>query len=238
MFGWANKRSNREEQNMYPTFRVASKHPPQFKKTAPPALGINVNHAKSRPPKTITYTSPTSSVDRDEKHFETRNDNTPRVKEPTTRYVSMDDQRDTAKSYKNISNQSLARLEKLDPSHPMVAGRSRASHRTLALDLKNNDNSFQIVASLIVDRFEEQLSNDEIKGIQVTAGDMYHLERIVPDKKRFIDAIKYRAKNCPENSSKPIHVVTRQCHALGLDRKGENNLLFAPIGSYFELSVS
>jgi len=236
MFGWKNKRSNGKEQNMDPTFHVASKHPPQFKKTAPAALGIKVNHANSRPPNTITYSSPTSSVNRDENHFETRNDATRRVNESTTRYVSMDDQRDTAKSYKNISNQSLARLEKLDPSHPMVAGRSRASHRTLALDLKSNDNSFQIVANLIVDRFEEQLSNDAIKGIHVTAGDMYHLERIVPDKKRFIDAIKYRFTNCPDNSSKPIHVVTRQCHALGLDRKEAKNLLFAPIGSYFELS--
>mmetsp|Transcript_27253 Transcript_27253/g.74583 ORF Transcript_27253/g.74583 Transcript_27253/m.74583 type:complete len:615 (-) Transcript_27253:1571-3415(-) len=239
MFGLKSKRRNVEERNKDPTFPVKSKVA-HSKKTAPSQLGITINHAGqnciSRPPQTITYISPTSSVNGDRNHFDTRNDNTHRMKEPTTGYMSMDNEREAAKTYKNISNQSLARLEKLDPSHPMVAGRSRASHRTLALDLKHNDNSFQIVASLIVDRFGEQMSSDGTKRIRITAGDMYHLERVVPDKMSFIEAAKYRFKNCPQDSTKQIHVVTRQCHILGLDRDGEENLLYAPIGSYFELS--
>eukprot|EP00536_Pseudo-nitzschia_multiseries_P004666 jgi/Psemu1/64722/estExt_Genemark1.C_790037 len=229
------------EQNENPTFSVPSKLA-QGKKMAPSQLGITINHAShngiSRPPQTISYISPTSSVNEDRHHFDARNDTTPRATEPRTGYISMDNEREGAQTYKNISNQSLARLQKLDPSHPMVAGRSRASHRTQALDLKNNDNSFQIVASLIVDRFEEHLSNDETKRIRVTAGDMYHLERVIPDKKSFIDAVQYRFNNCPETSTKQLHVLTRQCHTLGLDREGEDNLLFAPIGSYFELSES
>ena len=242
MFRWASTRANEDGQNMEPTFRVQSKHPAQSKKTAPSPLGVNINHTNQngmlRPPQTITYVSPTSAEDRNGNYFETR-DVQPQMQESSARYVSMDDEREApATSYQDISNQSLARLEKLDPSHPMVSGRSRTSQRAPALDLKHNDDSFQIVASLIVDRFEDHLSNRETKSIRITAGDTYHMERVVPDKKQFIDAVKYRIQNCPENSSKQIHKVTRQCHVLGLDRKGESNLLFAPIGSHFELTVS
>ena len=254
MFGWANRRANEEEQNADPNFRIPSKYAsnkgdhllqaqPQNKIGLASPLGININHTNqngvSRPPNTISYISPTSSRDGDQVQFESRTDNTQRMEEPTSRYTSMHNQRDAApRSYKDISTQSLARLEKLDPAHPMVASRSRATHRTQALDLKHSDNSFHVVASLIVDRFQDHLSNENISSIRVTAGDMYHMNRVVPDKKGFIEAVQYRFMSCPEDSSKPIHLVTRQCHALGLDRKGEHNLLYAPIGSNFEISVS
>ena len=207
-------------------------------------FGININphsqNGMSRPPNTITYVSPPSSPRASRNDFEERVDNTEREREPTSAYASMDNQRDdTAYSYKNISDNSLARLKQLDPAHPIVAGNSRAgSQRTQALDLKNNDNAFHIVASLIVDRFDEQLTNGKTKSIRVKAGDMYHMERVVPDKKSFIEAVQYRVINCPQDSTKPIHEVTRRCKALGLAKKGKNNLLYAPIGSIFEISVS
>ena len=207
-------------------------------------FGINIHlksqNSASRPPNTITYVSPPSSPRVTRENFGERTDVDERAREPTSRYTSMDNQRDDmAYSYKDISDNSLARLKKLDPAHPMIAGRSHASSTpTQALDLKHNDNAFHIVATLLVDRFEEQLLDKNTKSIRVKAGDMYHMERVVPDKDTFIEAVQFRVINCPENSTASIHELTRRCQALGLHRKGKDNLLHAPIGSIYEISVS
>jgi hypothetical protein len=209
---------------------------PNSKKGLVSRFGINI-----RPPvNTITYVSPPSSPTPARNAFEERTDNNERERELVSEYAAMDNQRDDMSySYKNISDDSLARLKQLDPAHPMLSSKSRASSiRTQALDLKHNDNAFHIVASLIVDRFEEQMSTENSKSIMIKAGDMYHMERVIPDKKSFIEAVQYRVINCPQDSTKPIHDVTRRCQALGLDRKGKANLLYAPIGSVFEVSVS
>lgn len=205
-------------------------------------FGINVHlknkNGVSRPPNTITYVSPPSSPRATRDHFVERDDADERAREPTSGYASMDNQRDdTGYSYKDISDNSLARLKKLDPAHPMIAGRSQASSsRTQALDLKHNDNAFHIVASLLVERFEEQLFDKNTNSIRVKAADMYHMERVVPDKATFIEAVQYRVINCPQGSTKSIHELTRRCQALGLHRKGKDNLLHAPIGSIYEIS--
>jgi len=219
--------SNEEEQLKHDT-------QPNNKKGLVSRFGINI-----RPPvNTITYVSPPSSPTPARNAFQERTDNSEREREVVSEYAAMDNQRDdTAYSYKNISDNSLARLKQLDPAHPMLSSKSRASStRTQALDLKHNDNAFHIVASLIVDRFEEQLSTGNSKSIRIKAGDMYHMERVIPDKKSFIEAVQYRVINCPQDSTKPIHEVTRRCQGLGLGRKGKANLLYAPIGSVFEVS--
>mmetsp|Transcript_8971 Transcript_8971/g.21898 ORF Transcript_8971/g.21898 Transcript_8971/m.21898 type:complete len:535 (+) Transcript_8971:87-1691(+) len=207
-------------------------------------FGINVHlksqNATSRPPNTITYVSPPSSPRATREHFIERTDADERAHEPTSAYASMDNQRDDISySYKDISDNSLAHLKKLDPAHPMIAGHSQAStsrSQTQALNLKHNDDAFHIVAKLLVDRFEEQLSDKNTKSIRVKAGDMYHIERVVPDKAAFIDAVQFRVKNCPENSTKSIHELTRRCEALGLHRSEKKNLLYAPIGSIYYIS--
>ena len=215
------------------------------KKGSTSKFGINVHlksqNGNSRPPNTITYVSPPSSPRATRENFGERTDADERGREPIAIYTSMDNHRDDmAYSYKDISENSLARLKKLDPAHPMIAGRSQASASTptQALDLKHNDNAFHIVAKLLVDRFEEQLSDKNTKSIRVKAGDMYHMERVVPDKATFIEAVQYRVANCPETSTKKIHDLTRRCQALGLHRKAKDNLLYAPIGSIYEISVS
>ena len=229
----------REEEHLQHTSNKGDHLLKQGRKGQVSKFGVNVHPSQngaSRPPNTITYVSPPSSPRHTREHFEERVDRDERAREPISEYAAMDNQRDDmAYSYKDISDNSLARLKKLDPSHPMVANKSHASS---ALDLKNNDNAFHIVASLIVDRFEEQLSNRNTKNIKIKASDMYHLERVVPDKQLFVEAVQYRVINCPQNSTKPIHEVTRRCQALGLHRKGKSNLLYAPIGSIFEISVS
>lgn len=235
MFGWINRNANEAEQNVDPGFRYKGK-----KGLASP-LSININNtkhqsSKTRPPDTISYLSPTSAEGDDTNAFKNRTDSR-QVEASTTRYTSMNNERDQAPTrYKDISTSSLVRLEKLDPAHPMIASRSCATSRSQALDLKHNDNSFHIIAKLLVDRFEEHLSNENVKTIRLSAGDLYHLNRVVPGRQSFIEAVRYRLKECPDDSSKPIHLVTRQCHALGLDRDGEANLLYAPIGTNFPIS--
>lgn len=109
--------------------------------------------------------------------------------------------------------------------------------RSQVLDLKRNDNSFHVIAKLIIDRFEDQLST-HAETITVTAGDRFHLDRVVPAKKGFVEAVQFRLRDCPEDSNKPIHMVTRQCRALGLHLDGDQNLLHAPVGTIVKIDVS
>ncbi|KAG7352040.1 PLAC8 family domain containing protein [Nitzschia inconspicua] len=109
--------------------------------------------------------------------------------------------------------------------------------RSQVLDLKRNDNSFHVIAKLIIDRFEDQLST-HASTITVTAGDRFHLDRVVPAKRGFVEAVQYRLANCPEDSTKPIHLVTRQCRALGLHLDGDQNLLYAPVGTIVNIDWS
>jgi hypothetical protein len=109
--------------------------------------------------------------------------------------------------------------------------------RSQVLDLKRNDNSFHVIAKLIIDRFEDQL-NLHADSITITAGDRFHLDRVVPAKRGFVEAVQCRLEDCPENSTKSIHLVTRQCRALGLHLDGDQNLLFAPVGTVVKIDVS
>ena len=109
-----------------------------------------------------------------------------------------------------------------------------------ALDLKRNDNSFYVIASLVVDRFSDKLRTDRFV---LSASDKDHLDRVVPRKYDFIDALQFRLSNSlREDSLQPIHVITKQCRALGLHRTeggGHNggNPLLAAIGSTIVISV-
>jgi hypothetical protein len=109
--------------------------------------------------------------------------------------------------------------------------------RSQVLDLKRNDNSFHVIAKLIIDRFEDQISL-HANTITITAGDRFHLDRVVPAKRGFVEAVQYRLMDCPEDSTKPIHLVTRQCRALGLHLEGDENLLYAPVGTIIRIDVS
>jgi hypothetical protein len=47
-------------------------------------------------------------------------------------------------------------------------------------------------------------------------------------REKFVEALRYRLEhNCPAGSSQRIHVVTRKCQVLGLDKEGSANPLFA-----------
>jgi hypothetical protein len=133
-----------------------------------------------------------------------------------------------------IASDSHHRLMKV--STP-TAAHTATTPRSQALDLKHNDNSFQVIASLIVDKFDAHLRLKALS-ITMTLDDRQYLDRVVQDKKRFVDALRYRLETCPEHSMKTIHAVTRKCRSLGLDREGSQNILNAAIGSTVRLSAS
>jgi hypothetical protein len=102
--------------------------------------------------------------------------------------------------------------------------------KTKDLDLKHNDNSFHVVANLIVDRFMAKLEPGATT-LVVTEEDQRHLEQMVPPSIRsnLVEAVRFRLANLPPDSEAPIHVLTRQCQELGLHREGDNNLLLASL---------
>jgi hypothetical protein len=107
------------------------------------------------------------------------------------------------------------------------------------MDFMKNDNSFHVVASLLVDKFEEALKS-EAKFIKVTEEDKIQIERMIPESARenFVAALRFRLDEAPEFSRLPIHTVTRNCHKLGMTRLDEQNILFAPPGTIIQLNVS
>jgi hypothetical protein len=136
-----------------------------------------------------------------------------------------------------IAPQSLGGKHTSSFTTKTIHDNTMATTSSKVLDLKHNDNSFHVIAKLVIDRFEDHL-NREAESFTLTAGDRCHLDRVVPAKSNFIEAVKYRLQNCPEHSSKPIHLVTRQCRALGLHLEGNHNLLNAPVGTKIRIDVS
>lgn len=110
--------------------------------------------------------------------------------------------------------------------------KSRASQQSAAtlvpgqgrpqLDLKHNDNSFHVIADLVLQPFK--------RGATLSPEAKAQLDTSVPPEMRekFVDALRYRLEhNCPAGSSQRIHVVTRKCQVLGFDKEGSANPLLA-----------
>eukprot|EP00980_Cylindrotheca_fusiformis_P014723 scaffold4009_cov124-Cylindrotheca_fusiformis.AAC.3 len=116
------------------------------------------------------------------------------------------------------------------------AGRNSKNYETM--DFMKNDNSFHVVASLLVDKFEEALKS-EARYIKVTEEDKIQIERMIPETARenFVAALRFRLDEAPEFSRLPIHTVTRNCFKLGMTRLDEQNILFAPPGTIIQLDI-
>lgn len=94
--------------------------------------------------------------------------------------------------------------------------------RSSQLDLMVNDNSFCVIAEIVLQPFkkEEKLSPEEFAKLDAT----------VPAQVRqnFVDAVRYRLENnCPPGSSQHVHIVTRKCKVLGFDKLGSGNPLLS-----------
>ena len=107
------------------------------------------------------------------------------------------------------------------------------------MEFMNNDNSFHVIASLLVDKFEETLKK-EASFIKISEEDKEQINSILPESARenFVAALRYRLNDAPEFSRLPLHTVTRNCSKLGLDRLDTQNILFAAPGTVIKLEVS
>lgn len=97
------------------------------------------------------------------------------------------------------------------------------------LDMKHNDNAFHVVANLVLDRFRSRITGNATS-LDVTESDRAYLDQMLQPsvKKSFVEAVRFRLENnCPPDSEIPIHILTRECQELGLDREGDNNPLLA-----------
>ena len=102
-----------------------------------------------------------------------------------------------------------------------------SSQRT-PLDLYHNDNSFHVLATLLVDFLQTKLTPDG-HTIILQPEDKVRMERVLPDILRldFIDAVVHRLKRTPKDARTPLHFLTLQCHEFGIDREGFKNPILA-----------
>lgn len=105
-----------------------------------------------------------------------------------------------------------------------VADQSVATSQRTPLDLHHNDNTFHVLANLIVEFLEAKLTQDG-KTVVLQPEDRVRMERVLPQTVRldFIDALRFRLERTPEHAATPIHYITLQCQELGLDREGRRN---------------
>ena len=90
------------------------------------------------------------------------------------------------------------------------------------LDMKRNDNTFHIIATLLTDRLLPKLSANS-SFYTLSEADIEYFTRMLPRSVRiaFVDALRYRLQN-PSTES-PLKRLLLQCQILGLDN--ERNVL-------------
>jgi len=83
------------------------------------------------------------------------------------------------------------------------------------LDLQNNDNSFHVLAQLLVDFFEARKIE---KKIILKPSDKNSLDRLLPESARvgFIRAVQFRLERVPRRPTTSLQFLTIKCQELGL----------------------
>ena len=99
------------------------------------------------------------------------------------------------------------------------------------LDLKNNDNAFHVLATLVTERLLPKLeASPDNTHYTLTAEDTAFFQKMLPYSVRrgFVDALRYRLqllKVGVGSRNSTIGKLTMQCQMLGLDRDDLNALL-------------
>lgn len=102
------------------------------------------------------------------------------------------------------------------------------------MDLKNNDNAYHVVATLIVDRLLPKLSTatatQSITHYSLTPDDVAFFQQMLPQSVRtsFVDALRYRLqliKSGVGSVNSPLGRLNMHCQLLGLERVGRGNAL-------------
>jgi Cys-rich protein (TIGR01571 family) len=95
-----------------------------------------------------------------------------------------------------------------------------------SLDFIHNDNSFQVLANVLVDFFDARVRRGQLT---LEANDADIIERLLPASARrhFIEAVQYRLERTPASPQSQLDFLTIQCQELGLDRDGPENPIVA-----------
>ncbi|GAX13635.1 hypothetical protein FisN_14Lh354 [Fistulifera solaris] len=95
-----------------------------------------------------------------------------------------------------------------------------------SLDFVHNDNSFQVLANVLVDFFDARVRRGQLT---LEANDAELIERLLPASARrhFIEAVQYRLERTPACPKSQLDFLTLQCQELGLDRDGPENPIIA-----------
>jgi Cys-rich protein (TIGR01571 family) len=110
-------------------------------------------------------------------------------------------------------------------SHSGSAQTGVSSRSTL--DLKNNDNSFHVLANLMVDLLHPKVNDS--RELVLLPEDRQRIERLLPPSARinFIQAVQHRLNTMPANPTTPLQFLTLQCKELCLDQEGSRNPILA-----------
>jgi hypothetical protein len=109
------------------------------------------------------------------------------------------------------------------------------AHTIATLNLKENDAQFLVIAEIIVAKYDHFLRNGA-RSFSVSIADKEQMDRMV-NRDSFVAAVNFRLQSCPELSDNPMHVLARKCRALGLNRAGDQNPLYARPGTIIEIEV-
>jgi len=163
-------------------------------------------------------------------------------------------------SQANIISNALKEADKLDqsvyeasnaPEEPQASVKKEAesslgdctamtgaanTHTTTTLNLKDNDIQFLVISEVILGMYGHFLTNGA-ESFSVSLQDKLQLDRMVKNRDAFADAVRFRLRSCPEDSSETVHVAVRNCRALGLHRSGAQNPLFASVGTMIPIEV-
>ena len=102
------------------------------------------------------------------------------------------------------------------------------------LDFIYNDNTFHVLAEVLVDFFEKRIDDDGMIVLQPEDGE--HVDRIIPESARlkFIEAVRYRLQRTPKEALTPVHLLTLKCQRLGLNKFGSKNPILAALSDSTE----
>jgi Cys-rich protein (TIGR01571 family) len=120
-----------------------------------------------------------------------------------------------------ISRHSLPVVHKENPVQIANSEMGTESRPPSNLNLRHNDNSFHVLASILVEFFQERVSQGEsTKTLTMKPDDREMLQRLLPRSAvwDFIDAVNYRLEVTPVIAVSPIHFLTLQCQELCFDK--------------------
>jgi Cys-rich protein (TIGR01571 family) len=148
----------------------------------------------------------------------------------------VDDESDPGSQIIDVVEGALNLLRSLSPTSPRSRDGSNMDGYTPGLpaslrarqdlDLRNNDNSFHVLASLLVEFFQQRVQN---RRLTLLPDDRRTIERLLPESARqpFIEAVQYRLASTPVAPRTPLHFLTLQCQELGFHLYDDANPILA-----------